>query len=371
MKILITGSNGFIGQNLITYLRQREAIDILAFDIEDTSIELDAYLAEADFVYHLAGVNRPPDEDSFFTGNAGLTEDICNRLSKRSNPPPLLISSSIQAVLDNPYGRSKRLAEEAVSRYSKQTGGCSIIYRLENVFGKWSRPNYNTVVATFCYNIAHDLPITISDPARHIELIHIDDVVRHFAAELDTDNVNKVAWKRVTPAFKITLGQLSETIHSFRDIRQTLQIPALNDSFTHKLYGMYLTYLDEDNFAYNLTQRCDERGCLAEFIKSASFGQIFVSRTKPGITRGNHYHHTKTEKFMVLEGEAIVRFRHIQHHDVIEYPVQGNDFRVIDIPPGYTHSIENIGTGELVTLFWASEIFDPKQADTIYEGVYQ
>jgi len=370
MKVLITGVNGFIGQNLVAWLGQREDVEILGYDIDNTPAELDAYLAEADFVFHLAGVNRPKSQDEFVTGNSDFTHAICERLATRTNPPPLLLSSSIQAVLDNPYGRSKHMAEEVVREYGEKTGARVIIYRLKNVFGKWSRPNYNTVVATFCHQISHDLPITISNPAHELELIHIDDVVGHFASELDMDDIDRIAaWQDVVPSYTVTLGRLAEIIHSFRAMRETLNVPDLSDPFIYKLYGMYLTYLDEDNFAYDLTQRCDERGCLAEFVKSETFGQVFVSRTKPGITRGHHYHHAKTEKFLVLEGEAIVRFRHIQRANVIEYFVRGEAFNVVDIPPGYTHSIENVGKGELVTLFWASEIFDPSQPDTIYEKV--
>ena len=285
--------------------------------------------------------------------------------------------------------------------YARETGARAIIYRLTNVFGKWSRPNYNTVVATFCYNIAHDLPITISDPNRVVRLIHIDDVVRAFVSELQKDRgpegqkgsgpEGRVLWRTVEPEYPVTLGRLAELIRSFRAMRQTLLTPDFSDPFVKKLYGMYLTYLDEDDFAYDLTQRCDERGCLAEFMKSPHFGQIFVSRTKPGVTRGNHFHHTKAEKFLVLEGEAVIRFRKIQSDrgqrsepqrsevrtaevrgqmpEVIEYRVSGKDFRVLDIPPGYTHNIENVGDTDVITLFWASEIFDPEAPDTYYEEV--
>ncbi len=401
MKVLVTGSQGFIGRNLIAHLQRRDDIEIFGYDLANTPEQLDAWLAQADFVYHLAGVNRPQREEEFFEGNTDFTRAICQRLARRADPPPILLSSSIQAELDNPYGRSKRLAEEAVMDYARETGARAIIYRLTNVFGKWSRPNYNTVVATFCYNIAHDLPITISDPNRVVRLIHIDDVVRAFVSELQKDRgpegqkgsgpEGRVLWRTVEPEYPVTLGRLAELIRSFRAMRQTLLTPDFSDPFVKKLYGMYLTYLDEDDFAYDLTQRCDERGCLAEFMKSPHFGQIFVSRTKPGVTRGNHFHHTKAEKFLVLEGEAVIRFRKIQSDrgqrsepqrsevrtaevrgqmpEVIEYRVSGKDFRVLDIPPGYTHNIENVGDTDVITLFWASEIFDPEAPDTYYEEV--
>ncbi len=384
MRVLVTGSQGFIGRNLIARLQCRDDIEIFGYDLANTPDDLAAWLDEADFVFHLAGVNRPQREEEFFEGNADFTRAICDRLARRTDPPPILLSSSIQAELENPYGRSKRLAEEAVMDYARETGMRAIIYRLTNVFGKWSRPNYNTVVATFCYNIAHDLPITISDPNRVVRLIHIDDVVRAFVSELQKDGgpegqkgsgpEGRVLWRRVEPEYPVTLGRLAELIRSFRVMRDSLITPDFSDPFVKKLYGMYLTYLDEDDFAYDLTQRCDERGCLAEFIKSQHFGQIFVSRTKPGVTRGNHYHHSKAEKFLVLEGEAVIRFRKIQSDrgqrpEVIEYRVSGKDFRVLDIPPGYTHNIENVGDTELITLFWASEIFDPEKPDTFYEEV--
>jgi len=377
MKVLITGAKGFIGKNLSIYLKNYQNLTLFCFDLENSRTELDQWLHDADFVYHLAGVNRPQNEDEFFTGNADFTTYICHRLAERKNPPPLLLSSSIQAELDNAYGRSKRLAEQAVEKYGQQSGAPVFIYRLTNVFGKWSRPNYNTVVATFCHNIARDLPITISDPNHEIQLIHIDDVVQAFAGELeisssDQKTKQKISYKQVSPSFPITLGDLAALIRSFRQSRQTLLLPDFSNPFVFKLYGMYLSYLEDDQFAYDLTQRCDERGCLAEFIKSSHFGQIFVSRTKPGITRGNHFHHSKAEKFLVLEGEAVIRFRPVQQEspgEIIEYHVSGTDFRVLDIPPGYTHNIENVGDSELITLFWASEIFDPQKPDTIFEEV--
>jgi len=374
MNILVTGFRGFIGKNLIVHIQRRADSEVVGFTRGNTTAELDAWLEEADFVYHLAGVNRPENEEDFFRGNAELTTHICQQLARRADPPPILFASSIQAELDNPYGQSKRLAEEALINYAEETGGRAIIYRLENVFGKWSRPNYNTVVATFCHNIAHDLPISISNPNRELELVHIDDVIRHFIAELDEPWAGGVVWRHVLPVFRVTVGRLAEIIRSLRSMRNTLHTPDFADPFIRKLYGMYLTYLDENDLAYSLTQHSDERGCLAEFIKSQHFGQLFVSRTRPGITRGNHFHHTKAEKFLVLEGEAIIRFRPIQGSEnsdqgVIEYRVSGKDFRVLDIPPGYTHNIENVGDSNLITLFWASEIFDKEAPDTYYEQV--
>lgn len=369
MKILVTGAGGFIGQNLLAALAERPDVEVLSFESEDSLSTLDAQLAQADFIFHLAGVNRPQREDEFWTGNAGLTAHLCDRLLAGGRACPLVLSSSTQSALDNAYGRSKRQAEELVASYGEASGAPVQIYRLTNVFGKWSRPQYNSVVATFCHNIARDLPITVSDPNHVLELIHIDDVVAHFLADLDGEHASGPMYRKVKPSYQMTLGGLADTIHNFRRMRETLVVPDLGDAFTHKLYGTYLAYLETDDFAYNLVKRTDERGSLAEFVKSTTFGQIFVSRTAPGVTRGNHYHNTKTEKFLVVEGEAVVRFRHIVTGEVLEYTVRGDEFRVVDIPTGYTHSIENVGSDELVTLFWASEIFDPARTDTYYQPV--
>ncbi|HNT74559.1 MAG TPA: NAD-dependent epimerase/dehydratase family protein [Anaerolineae bacterium] len=364
MKILVTGAQGFIGRNLATRLAREEKLEVIGFDLQNTEAELQAGLAQADLVFHLAGVNRPESVDEFTQGNVNFTEHVCETLAQAGRPVPVVLASSIQVERDNPYGRSKLQAEEVVKRYAQDNRAPGIIYRLKNAFGKWCRPNYNSVVATFCHNIAHDLPISISDPNNALELVHIDDIVEHFFRETQTQESAGIYYREVTPTFKITLGRLAELLHSFREMRQSLYLPNLDDLFTRKLYGTYLSYLDTDDFAYDLQQRCDPRGCLAEFVKSPGAGQIFVSTTKPGITRGNHYHHTKAEKFLVLQGEAIVRFRHIENDQILEYPVRGEEFRVIDIPTGYTHSIENVGSIDLVTLFWSSEIFDPDSPDT-------
>lgn len=369
MNVLITGSDGFLGRNLAAWLSRYSEHHVLGFDRDDGWEAVAAGLGQADFVFHLAGINRPNTEQEFFTGNAGLTEQVCTHLLQRGRPIPFVLSSSIQAELDNPYGRSKAAAEAAVARYADQSGAHTCIYRLANVFGKWSRPNYNSVVATFCHNIARDLPITISDPGRLLTLVYVDDVMRHFVGELavvasEGSRAGGLQQREAGPTAQITLGDLAAHLQAFRAGRRTLYIPDFSDPFLGKLYATYLAYLPEDDFAYGLDRKCDNRGCLAEFVKLPAFGQIFVSRTAPGITRGNHYHHTKTEKFLVLEGEAIVRFRRLDGDALIEYRVVGTEMRVVDIPPGYTHSLQNVGAGELVTLFWASQIFDPNQPDT-------
>jgi len=388
MKVLVTGAKGFVGRNLVVMLDRQNNVEVLGFDLEDAKSVLDEGLAKADVIFHLAGVNRPENPEEFATGNTGFTQAICDDLRKLKRKPMIILSSSIQAVLDNPYGASKRGAEDAMLQFATDTGARVVIFRMKNVFGKWCRPNYNSGVATFCHNIARGFPITISDRANVVNLVYVDDVC---AAMMEAAGIIQPPYKHfmpvddseftdIIPSFQITLGELVDTITAFKNTRASLQIPDFNDPFIYRLYAAYLSYLEETNFSYGLDIKTDSRGSLAEFVKSPFFGQIFVSRTKPGITRGNHYHHTKTEKFMVVEGEAVIRFRRIggdtssknevqSFEEVIEYRVSGAEFRVVDIPPGYTHSIENVGDGELVTIFWANQVFDPENPDTYFEEV--
>jgi UDP-2-acetamido-2,6-beta-L-arabino-hexul-4-ose reductase len=369
VNVLVTGSQGFVGRNLCSVLKMIAQVKVMEFDCDTAPDELEGMLGGADVIFHLAGVNRPKNEEEFRTGNTGLTEDICSVLRRIDRTPKIVLASSIQADLDNPYGQSKLMSEKALRDYSAATGARTVVYRFKNLFGKWCRPNYNSVTATFCHNISHCLPVTISDPSRSIELTYIDDVVSSLVGEVSSmegEPETGFAFGPDIVSYTITLGDLAELISSFRESRQTLVLPSFDNRFVRALYSTYLSYLDGEDFAYGLTIRTDERGSLAEMMKSSAFGQIFVSRTKPGITRGNHYHHTKTEKFMVVEGDAVVRFRRIDDTEVIEHRVSGREFRVVDIPPGYTHHITNIGEGELVTLFWASEIFNPEQPDTCF-----
>jgi UDP-2-acetamido-2,6-beta-L-arabino-hexul-4-ose reductase len=362
-NVLVTGSDGFIGKNLCEALGRRAETTIFEYDVRDSESTLFDHLNLAHVIFHLAGVNRPQREEEFEKGNANLTEQIVSHLIKGERKPSLVLSSSIQAELESPYGRSKRRAEQALGRYASE-GGRSVIARLPNVFGKWSRPNYNSAVATFCHNIARGLEITISDPARVLELIYVDDVVRAFVNLLDETLVPGLHWLKAGPVTRITVKDLAEGIYEMRDIRTALVLPDMNDHFRKALYATYLSFLPEDDFGYQLAKREDQRGSLAELLKSPHFGQIFVSRTKPGYVRGNHYHDTKVEKFCVIQGEATIRFRSVLGAEVISYPVRGDESRVVDIPPGYTHSIENVGRGELVVLFWASEIFNTQASDT-------
>lgn len=371
-RVLVTGSNGFVGKNLCSVLRTIESVQLYEFDIANFSVDLERMLSDVDVVVHLAGVNRPKNEQEFMTGNAGLTESICSFLGRSGNPAKIVLASSIQAESDNPYGQSKLQAEETIREYAENSGAKAVVYRFKNLFGKWCRPNYNSVTATFCHNIAHGLPISISDPSRVIELTYIDDVVNALVREIMDDDTQAHQGFFFAPelmGYSISLGELADLITSFRKSRETLEMPGFDSSLNKALYATYLSYLDGEEFAYPLTIRSDERGCLAEMMKSRTFGQIFVSRTKPGITRGNHYHHTKTEKFMVVEGEAVIRFRRIDSDEIIEHRVSGQEFKVVDIPPGYTHHITNIGQSELVTLFWASEMFNPERPDTYFMTV--
>jgi len=363
-SVLVTGAKGFIGKNLIVSLKRRGDVDVIEYDLDSPAGLLEEGLAKADVIYHLAGVNRPERVEDFTEGNFDLTRQVCDGLRRLGCKPLLVLSSSTQAALDNPYGLSKRQAEEAVFDFGRETGASIFVFRLFGVFGKWCRPNYNSVVATFCHNIARDLPIAISDPGREIELVYIDDVVRAFIGVMDGRlPVSDGKYCLAEPTYRISLGVLAKTIQGFRDSRVSLALPDISDPFVHALYATYISYLTTDAFTYALTQRTDPRGELAELLKSPHIGQIFVSRTRPGITRGHHYHDTKVEKFVVLEGDAVIRFRHILGGDIIEYLVSGREFRVVDIPPGYTHSIENIGQNDLIVLFWAAEIFDPNIPD--------
>lgn len=364
--VLITGSKGFIGKNLIAALSREKELVIKTFDVEDDPSVLEEYLMASDFVYHFAGVNRPQNPEEFKTGNADSTASIVAILAKAGRKVPILLTSSIQAERDNPYGVSKKAAEEILADYHKRTGAPVFIYRLPGVFGKWSRPNYNTVVATFCHNIARGLEIKISGPNIEIELVYIDDVIRHFTSHLNQlpSSSDDGRYLKINTTFKVTLGELAAKIYSLRDMRTTLKVPDLSDYFMRCLNATYLSFLDIKDFSYPLDLKTDNRGSLFELIKSEHFGQIFVSKTFKGITRGNHYHDSKIEKFCVIQGRAVIRFRHILSKEVIEYPVSGEKIEVVDIPPGYTHHIENIGDDKMIVLFWANQIFNPDKPDT-------
>lgn len=372
MKILITGAYGFIGKNLSAELKNRGFNDIF-FCVRDTGEDkLKEYASECDFVFHLAGINRPKKEEEFMEGNKGFTEKLIELLSGSKRRPSVLMSSSIQAELDNPYGCSKKAGEDALIGYHKKTGASVYIYRLPNVFGKWCRPEYNSVVATFCHHIANGLPIKVNDPKAELSLVYIDDVVRSFIEVMNEDEKeggDDSLWRTVPVSYNITLGELADTIYTFPELRKNISLPDMGNELIKKLYSTYLSYLPEKDFSYPLNMHEDERGSFTEFIRTQERGQFSVNISKPGITKGNHWHHTKNEKFLVVKGEGLIRFRKIGAERVTEYRVSGRKLEVVDIPCGYTHSIANTGQEDMVTLMWANEAFDPENPDTFYEEV--
>ncbi|WP_031547984.1 capsular polysaccharide biosynthesis protein CapF [Salinicoccus luteus] len=369
MNILVTGANGFIGKNLIADLNYSTDYKVFKVTRDTTDAELEGYCEKADFVYHLAGVNRPSDESEFMKGNYEFTKKFLKKLKEKKSKAPILISSSTQAEKYNPYGESKRAGEELVFKYKEETGNNVFVYRLPNVFGKWSKPNYNSVVATFCHNIANGLPITVNDESVNLKLVYIDDVVKEFKSTLTHDKNIPNRFCEVNPVHEVKLGKIVELIYSFKKSREKRTIPDMNDSFTKKLYSTYLSYLPENQFNYDLKMNLDERGSFTEFIKTVDRGQVSVNVSKPGVTKGNHWHHSKNEKFLVVSGEGVIRFRKIGSNELIEYYVSEENFEVVDIPTGYTHNIENLGEKDMVTVMWANEIFDPENADTYFEEV--
>jgi len=370
MKILITGANGFIGKNLIAQLRNEAGIgEIYAYDINTNSGLLDNYCRDADFVYNLAGINRPSDNAEYRKGNYVFTNILLETLKKHENTCPIMMASSIQAVLDNPYGKSKKAGEDLMFEYSIETGAKVFVYRLPNVFGKWCKPNYNSVVATFCYNISHNIPIHIDDPNHIINLSYIDDVVEELLRAMQGKENRKGNFCAIPIVYSNSLGEIASYIHSFKDSRIYLTIPEVSDEFTKKLYSTYLSYLQEADFSYELKMNVDNRGSFTEFIKTADRGQLSVNISKPGIIKGNHWHHTKHEKFLVVSGSGVIRLRNIYSDKILEYFVTDERMEVVDIPIGYTHNIENLGNSDMVTIMWANEAFNPEKADTYYMEV--
>lgn len=365
MKILVTGANGFIGKNLVAKLNQLKTYELILIDKDNTKEELKNALLEAEFIFHLAGINRPKDEKEFFEGNSGLTGEIVNILKANKKSTPIAITSSIQADLDNAYGKSKKLAEEELLIYSTDVNSKVFIYRLPNVFGKWCRPNYNSAVATFCHNIARGEEVWISDPSREMTLVYVDDVVRCLISSVENKD-SLSGYVNIDIEHKVTLGEIVELLNSFVESRKNLMVPNMEDEFTKKLYSTYLSYLPEDKFSYPLKMNVDNRGSFTEFLKTSDRGQVSINISKPGITKGNHWHHTKNEKFLVVSGEGIIKFRKIDSEEVIEYKVSGEKLEVVDIPVGYTHNIINTGTSDMVTVMWVNEIFNPEKPDTYF-----
>lgn len=371
--ILITGAGGFVGKNLVATLRTAGYTDLMLFEKDDTPETLADYCRRAAFVVHLAGINRPTDPSEFYTGNAGLTDTLLTDLEAAGNTAPVLVTSSTQAELDNDYGKSKRQAEEAIFAHRRRTGAAVYVFRMPGVFGKWCRPNYNSVVATFCHNVAHGLPIQVRDPAFSLPLVYIDDVVACILAAFDGQVMmdrSATPICHMHPIHEVTLGRLAELIQGFAAGRTSLAVPDLAPgSFEKKLYSTYLSYLPSDQFSYPLGMHTDNRGSFTEFLRSPERGQVSINISHPGIVKGNHWHHTKNEKFLVVKGEGVIRFRNIFSKEVIEYHVSGDKLEVVDIPCGYTHNIENVGTEDMVTVMWANEAFDPDHPDTFFEPV--
>lgn len=377
MKVLVTGAKGFIGKNLVAELNNIKEgkaksyslssdLSVFEYDLDTDPALLDTYCKESGFVFHLAGVNRPKEQSEFMEGNFGFTSVLLNTLKKHNNNCPVMLSSSIQAERDNPYGNSKKAGEDLLFEYGRDTGAEVFIYRFPNVFGKWCRPNYNSAVATFCFNIARNLPIQVNDRNAAMTLVYIDDVVKELISALEGNPHKENVFCNVAVEHQITLGEIVDLIYSFKESRNNLLVPDLLDAFTKKLYSTYLSYLPTDNFSYPLKMNTDDRGSFTEFLKSPDRGQISVNISKPGITKGQHWHHTKNEKFLVVSGKGVIRFRRINDEQVHEYFVSGDKLEVVDIPVGYTHNIENLGDSDMVTVMWANEVFNPDHPDTYY-----
>ena len=369
MKILITGSEGFIAKNLIVELKNRGYNNLLLVDRKTEEEIIKNYAVECDVLFHLAGVNRPEKEEEYSSGNVDVTEKLITYLKKNPKKVHIIFSSSIQADRENAYGVSKRKAEMLLQNYVSSGKATLSIYRLPNVFGKWCKPYYNSVVATFCYNIARGKEIQIHNPDAKIELIYIDDVIHTWIQRIEEHEKLYEQNPKVEGSFFLTVGELANLIDMFSKYQDNCSLPNLSNETVKKLYSTYLSYQPPEQLKYSLIMNEDNRGSFTEFLKTESFGQVSVNVTKPGIVKGNHWHHTKVEKFLVVRGTALIKLRHILTNEKVEYKISGDKLEVIDIPVGYTHSIANIGTEDLVTIMWANEIFNKEKPDTYYEEV--
>ncbi len=390
MKVLVTGAQGFVGKNLCQELKNR-AFEVMEADLSTTEEELVNFCAQADFVMHLAGVNRPKNEEEFTKGNRDFTAHLCEILKKQKSKAKIAFSSSIQAVLNNAYGNSKTGGEQALFDYEKETGNKVYVFRFPNIFGKWCRPNYNSMVATFCYNIANGLDITINDENALVPLLYIDDLLSCLIGLLEEKepeilkaedleewmpkaelaviekSLAEHTYYSAKPVHKETVGSVAKKLYSFKASRENLMVPDMTEgSFEKKLYSTYLSYLPETEFGYEVKMNIDARGSFTELLKSGDRGQVSVNIAKPGITKGNHWHHSKNEKFIVVSGKGVIRFRKLDSDEVIVVEADGDHIQVVDIPPGYTHNISNVGDCDLVTVMWANEPFDPENPDTFY-----
>lgn len=368
MKVLITGANGFVGQNLIAHLGERDDIDVVRFTRDDDLSSLPGLVAQVEFIFHLAGVNRPVDPQEFNTGNTDLTGALCNAVISSGRRVPVLYTSSSQAELDNPYGSSKRGAEELLLTLQSSANVPVYLFRLPNVFGKWARANYNSAVATFCNNIARDIPIKINDPQAMINLVYIDDVVTRFIQVMD-GTVSTQGFVNVEPQYSISVGGLVEQLSAFRDSRTNMISERVGTGLVRALYSTYLSYLPPEHFTYKVPKYEDPRGMFVEMLKTPDAGQFSFFTAHPGITRGGHYHHSKTEKFLVIKGHACFRFRHIVSGEFYELFTTGEEPEIVETVPGWTHDVTNVGDSELIVMLWANEIFDREHPDTFSMAV--
>lgn len=370
MRIALTGGRGFIGRNLQVRLQELGHQDLVLIPHDVPPADLLGLLADVDRVFHLAGVNRPRDPAEFSTGNHDFTQRLCDAMAAQASPPGVVYASSTQALLDNAYGQSKRAAEDALFAYGQSTGAAVHVFRLTNVFGKWSRPNYNSAVATFCHNIARGEPIVVNAPNAPLKLIYIDDVVRHFVALLE-DGAPASGLLQASPEYDITVGALADQIRAFHASRENMVTERVGTGLTRALYATYVSFLPLPAFEYPVARHADPRGVFVEMLKTADSGQFGYFTAFPGITRGEHYHHTKTEKFLVIKGTASFGYRHIITNETHEIVTQGGEGRIVETIPGWTHNVTNVGDNELVVLVWANEIFDRQKPDTVAQKVQQ
>ena len=364
MKVLVTGANGFIGKNLLIHLKERKDVEIFTQLKGDSSTELAGKISNVDFIFHLAGINRPQTESEFKIGNADFTVELCRLISESRKKIPIIFTSSSQAALDNPYGKSKREAEEALEDFAKKNNNPVFIYRLPNVFGKWCRPNYNSVVATFCYNLIHGLPLKINDPKAPMRLVYVDDVISNFLEKLSDSSIQEI-YQEVTPVYELTVGELERQLNSFKESRDNKITERVGSGIVRALYSTYISYFRPLDFTYPLVKHEDPRGMFVEMLKTKDSGQFSFFTAHKGVTRGSHYHHSKTEKFLVLKGEARFGFRHILTNETFEILTTGSKPTVVETIPGWAHDITNVGEEEMVVMLWANEIFDSERPDTI------
>lgn len=366
MRVLVTGSRGFVGKNLCARLAEIEGMEIITFDRGDKFSKIESSIGNIDFIFHFAGVNRPQTAEEFYEGNSDLTKKLVDLIKDKDIP--FLFTSSIQAALDNDYGKSKRIAEDYIKENLKKY----YVFRLHNVFGKWCRPNYNSVVATFCDSIAHDQEISIDDPDKRITLIYIDDVINEFTKVLNGEKPEETSgdgFCYINPRYEVTLKYIADRLFEFKKSMRSILVPDTGNEFVKKLFSTFVSYVDLDKMVLTVEKHSDERGAFVELVKTKESGQFSVSYSKPGVVRGNHYHHTKIERFMVIKGKARINFSSIFGDNKISFEVDDKDIKIVTIPVGYTHNIENVGDGEMILMIWCNEIFDEKNPDTFYKKV--